>query len=72
MYLMRVNVVHNGKELPKGSVCPDDLVKVLGDQGLLEGSKQAEGELQAPPAVEVKVSEDDAHEDAPKKKKGKH
>lgn len=37
---MRVNVKHDGKDYPKGSVCPDDLVKKFAKAGLLEGSPE--------------------------------
>lgn len=35
-HIMRLNVKHDGKDYPKGSECPSDLVKRFKTQGLLE------------------------------------
>lgn len=49
-YVMRVNVKHNGVDLPKGKLCPDEHVEALKKQGLLEEVKAPEA---AQPAVPV-------------------
>jgi hypothetical protein len=45
-YVMRVNVKHNGVDLPKGKLCPEEFVEPLKKQGLLE-------EVKAPEAAQV-------------------
>lgn len=48
-YVLKLNVIHDNSDLPKGSVCPDQYVKPLLAQGLLleveEPKMMAEPEL---------------------------